>query len=261
VAERRRRADLPGTLFPFLSVLACVIGTLTLLIATVAISSVGTGLLDIARLEALRDDRATAEAELASLEDSAVKARVALAALSDKRSEFAKLGLLELPTPAERERSARLRIEAERLRRDVVAARSERARLSTSLARAKAEFDARSDSTDLRPIQLRPSGSGRDLRPFFIECGSNGLVLHRRGESLPLAMDRGEAIGDAPYVVFLRRVRATPGASVVFMVRPDAVAICLRAEQMAESVGVRQGRLPLPGQGVIDFSLVEEFEP
>lgn len=260
MAERRRRAELPGTLFPFLSVLACVIGTLTLLISTVAISSVGTGLLDIARLEALREDRATAEAELASLEESAVKARVALAAMSAQRSELAKLGVLELPTAAERERIARLRIEAERLRRDIVAARSERARLSTSLARAKVEFEARDDSKDLRPIQLRPSGSGRDLRPFFIECGSNGLVLHRRDEALPLSMERGEGIGDPPYVVFLRRVRATPGASVVFMLRPDAVALCLRAEQVAESVGIRQGRLPLPGQGEIDFSLVEEFE-
>lgn len=261
MAERRKRAELPGTLFPFLSVLACVIGTLTLLIATVAISSVGTGLLDIARLEALKEDRATAEAELASLEDSMVKARVALAAMSAQRSELDKLGVLDLPTAAERERVARLRIEAERLRRDLVAARSERARLSTSLARAKAEFEAQESATDLRPIQLRPSGSGRDLKPFFIECGSNGLVLHRRGEALPLSMDRGEGIGDAPYVVFLRRVRATPGASVVFMLRPDAVPVCLRAENMAEGIGVRLGRLPLPGQGQIDFSLVEEFQP
>jgi hypothetical protein len=113
----------------------------------------------------------------------------------------------------------------------------------------------------LTPIVLEPAGSGRDLRPFFVECGSDGLVLHRRGEVFPLPMDRVDSISDAAYIVFLRRVRATPGASVVFMLRPDAVSVCLRAEVAAQNIGVRYGRLPLPGHGEIDFRHVEALTP
>ena len=46
MASRRTKRDFASSLFPFLSVLACVIGTLTLLIAALALGQVAEDLLD-----------------------------------------------------------------------------------------------------------------------------------------------------------------------------------------------------------------------
>jgi len=59
---------------------------------------------------------------------------------------------------------------------------------------------------------------------------------------------------------YLRRVGATPGALLVLLVRPDGLATSRIASRLAREAGVRVARLPLPGEGELDWSLIRKLE-
>ena len=68
MASRPPKREFASSLFPFLSVLACVIGTLTLLIAALALGQVAQDLLDARSASAEEVDLSTERAALRQLE-------------------------------------------------------------------------------------------------------------------------------------------------------------------------------------------------
>ena len=52
-----------------------------------------------------------------------------------------------------------------------------------------------------------------------------------------------------------------PDGTVNFLVRPDGVGSYRRASRSLVARGMRQGKLPLPSDGDIDFRLVREPKP
>jgi hypothetical protein len=127
-------------------------------------------------------------------------------------------------------------------------------------------------------------GVGTGLRPSFVECRSDRLVIHsplsRRGEIRAIASEfpnhvrylqernrqtdsataesqSGELTGDA-----LQRTENSSQEtwSIVFLIRPDGVEAFQSALPHVIQRDVRDvqfGYLPLPGDGPIDFSLWE----
>jgi hypothetical protein len=219
VARRRRRGVNSLSLFPFLSVLACVIGALTLLITALAIGQLATDTVDVADFRA-----AEAKVQEGTAERAELQARLAW-------SEASSL---------ERRRS-----ELER----------ERDRLRAELQSVSAELDGRSALPTEPRILLQPSGSGQRLSPRFVECRAGELRLHQGGGfGPPIPVDQLPA--SARYRQFLREVVGLRSGTVIFLIRPDGVRTYNAASAVAAALGVRHGKLPIPGQGEIDFSLL-----
>jgi len=232
VARRRRRSELPSSLFPFLSVLACVIGALSLLVAA----------LSLGRLSEPEDevDRVAYEELRAAVERSRKRVRELEARLEGRASVAARQDELERLAGLE-DRVAALEAEREEL-----SAAAERAAERARAARAEAR-----ERDEERRILVQPGGALRGARPFFVECTRDALVVHKTGETWTVPILEEELERELPR--FLRGVQSRPRSVVIFLIRPDGVRLYGAAARMAERIGVRHGKLPVPGEGRIDL--------
>jgi hypothetical protein len=258
MGRRRRRDDLQVSLFPFLSVLACVIGTLTLLLAALAIGRLGGQSLEQVRLaeqyHAARDAVAAGLERLRELEaqlrrseqlakdEEALGMRLAGLGLSLDISLEDLTGVIDLRRrEAEQEDKKRL------LER-------EKQRIATKVEERESELEKR-DALQMRaPIVIDPSGLGREQRPYMIECRKDFIELHNTRGEWSLRVPAEEIAISNDLRKYMRRVRAIHNAIVIFLIRPDGVLTYNDAAAIANRHKVRNAKLPLPGEGDLDFT-------
>lgn len=137
---------------------------------------------------------------------------------------------------------------------------SERRRLddeSQSIETTIAVLESRRETL---PILIDSTGLSRHLVPYFVECDAGGATAYRVTDDLRYFVPRDELSNSGDFGRYLRRVRASPGALLVLLVRPDGIGTMIRAQQVAREAGIRVARLPLPGQGELDWSLLRRAE-
>jgi len=256
VARPRRRWRPEVSLFPFLSVLACTIGTLTLIITATATSQVAAGGVDIELYERLEQEIAEGRLQLAEieglerevlgLEENLREVRERAQALAAQKASLGDRVAPDAPVEGAL-RKAESRIEA--LEGDLDPVREQGRKL-------RAQLDERRRQLANAPIRIRPSGSGYGLVPQFIECRKEGVVLYEapdwKGRRVPTYL-----VSTSPEVTrFLQRVRFHDAGTVIFLVRAGGVAAHRAASARADRLGIRSGSMPIVGDGPFDFSAV-----
>jgi Skp family chaperone for outer membrane proteins len=269
MAKRRHDNRDEVMLIPFLDILCSLIGVLILIIVVLCVAQMqkigGRTKEDLAlaqrfqelqnRVRAAQKSEAETKAKLAALE----KAKADLAAKQARLAELRE----QLATSAEaakarEERAAKARLELERLREQIAAVERAAAPLAAEIEKLKAEIAARSIKPDAKPppLVVRPSGSGQlGMRPtFFVEAGGSGVVIHKGpGATVKVATDA--VATDPEFNAFLGRVKATPNATLIFLIRPSGFWSFRRAAGWAEQqYQINTGKLPLPGDGEVDLS-------
>ncbi|MAG34154.1 MAG: hypothetical protein CL908_25015 [Deltaproteobacteria bacterium] len=252
-----RRDRLRVSLFPFMSVLACTIGALTLLLTAMSLSAVGAhGDSERAYARSLAEveaDRASIEAErraLAQADRAWVEVDTALAA----RGLSSGLSRASIEREIERvEDHSRLVSSLARVEQALREVSRERDAVETTL-------EVLESRRETLPILIDPTGLSRHLKPFFVECDEGGATAYRASDALRYFVPLESLSPGGDYGRYLRRVAATPGALLVLLVRPDGLATSRRAESIARGAGVRVARLPLPGGGELDWSLLRIAE-
>jgi hypothetical protein len=263
--RRRRRPGLAASLFPFLSVLACVIGTLTLMIAALGLGEVAASTrseqafeeeLAARRAEATRDAervRALAE-EIAALEARIATAREQEQDLEALRNQLQAFGISPQTRGGALSRAVERRIEADRLVAQLAAFEAELAELLQVVEDTEAELLEVEDDSSLAPIALLPLGTGQKLAPFFVECSADGLRVQLRDGRWSDFLHMGDLVQGGRFKVYLQKVRTVRYGTVIFLIRPSGVETYKRAVKMAEELYIRNAKLPIPGWGEIDFS-------
>jgi hypothetical protein len=246
------------SLFPFMSVLACTIGALMLLLVAIALGSLDRGeevieayavavrreALEGRTLEARRDRIERAEAVWSQV-DEALEARGLPAGLSQSS--------IEREIDRVREREALL------ARRSQL--RAARARVEDERESIETTIEVLKSRRETLPILIDATGLSRHLQPYFVECDVEGVTAYRASDGFSYFVSNADLSTAGAYGRYLRRIRAIPSALLVLLVRPDGVATMKRAERIAREAGVqRVARLPLPGQGELDWSLVQRAE-
>ncbi len=250
--RRRRHSELTVSLFPFLSILACVIGTLTLMIAALALgelaSSANThpGAISQSELSLLvrriaasgreLSDALAQQRQLTALQqrlqehgfDTDVNAQRLTAQIEDRR-HFARLQRLR------EEREAEIGV------------------LRASALVVEREIRDQPTVAEDAPVLILPRGSGPALTPYFVECRQSGVRIRRKNGTWSEEWRLDDLVDRGRYKVFLEEVRFRGNASAIFLVRPDGVETFRRAELLASSQYVRHGKLAIPGTGAIDF--------
>lgn len=252
MAKRRGRGELAVSLFPFLSILACVIGTLTLMIAALAIGEMASsseahpGAIDERELSSLVDRIAESSIKLGKT----LSERRQLAAL---RREWRALGFDE---DADVERLAR-QLEDRRQLADLERLRARREAEIEALRSAAEVLDAEileaAELPDDAPVQILPRGTGPPLAPFFVECQQDGVRIRKRDGRWSEVWNLDDIIDHGRFTVFLEEVRIRGNSTVIFLIRPDGVETAERALLLASTRYVRSGKLPIPGDGALDF--------
>ena len=243
-----------------MSVLACTIGVLVVLLAVMSLSAVGAssaasaaGAAETerdaalsARLGALGEDEREIEAAEAAWErvDAAFRSR-------GLETEGTAFDLSRRATAARRE--AETRVAIDRMREETERLERERGDVEATIA----DLASRRETL---PILIDPTGISRQWTPYFIECAAEGLTAYRARDDLRYFVPRDEVAMIGDLARYLRRVRAEPGSLLVLLIRSDGLEVANETKNLANAAGIRVASLPLPGQGVLDWSLLRRAE-
>jgi len=260
MARRKRDEGNTVSLFPFLSILACVIGVLTLLISALALGQMDPQ--GVARRESYQrtvDKMKIDLRELERLKKLLAEAETIQEQIKDARAELAKLEAEE-KAAAERDPLLGLLAEASKLKKQIDQLRRDIANVEAQIEKIKAQIQSRKNPSEEPRIMVVPSGTGRNIQPFFVECRRNSIVLHQDKE--PIIVRRSEMARSDRFLNLIEEVKDTPNGSIIFLIRPDAVGTYYAARRIAQQNYCRNGKLPLLGFGKLDLSFFQkEFQP
>ncbi len=267
---RRKSASPEISLFPFLSILVCVIGTLVLLIVVMTLGqTVQDGRTQAELDRAIKHQQL--EKELEALKAAEKASEVAagdagklLAALKQEqaklinlRRDMEKLGA----APPGGETDAELQKRLELAISQLAAMAKERPEMLKEIQKLEAELQAKKKVlSQAPPLKVRPggTGSGRGADLLFVEANGAGVVLYKDGK--PGARVSKASVGkDAGLNAFFLEAKKNPRNLVLFLVREDGYGTYNMAAGLAENTfELRTGKLPLPGQGPVDLSLFQK---
>lgn len=254
------------SLFPFMSILVCLIGGLTLMITAMMAGQASQDQSQevVDRYEQYTKLQADAQHDAAELEK--LRRLIAEAQKLREQSRLAldEIAALEKKQKEEADRSGardyhQVLAEANRLRKRIAEIELDPARLQATIDQLRQEVTKRDAGPEEAIVQIRPGGSGLDIVPTFVECTATGVVVHEGAE--PLRIRAGDlAKEDGEFRKLLERVSGVPKGQVIFLVRPDGVATYGAARQVARThYGphgyCKIGKLPVPTQGQIDLRL------
>lgn len=259
MARRRGGGKKEVSLFPFLDILGCLIGSLILIITTVVLEQMDQP--SIAEAAKLDDLKVRAEAERkrqANLQAKLDAARRA-AGSADQRLAAAQANV---EAAARREAEARQKLrEAERLAvekpdvpraPDLAAAAAEQKKLEAEIAALEAEIKERKRVPEQAIVILPPGSGGGPKRGVFVEAAKGRVVVHDPKQPWEVAADK--ALADPRFKALLATTKADKDAIITFLIRPDGVATYQSLQKAADAAGARTGRVPLPGAGALDLS-------
>ena len=269
MAKRKRGKRLSISLFPFLSILACVIGTLTLLITAMALGQMDNDTVasaeDFQRVQdAIEKERKTIEEIEKRIEAAEADAGDALKELADARVKLEELllkkeALLALNDEKEDEEKPPIEIpivDEEKHKKRMAELQTEIAEQEALIEQLAAQLKQRGGPIREAEVIIRPTGSGVDLEPIFVECSTAGIVM--LDAVPPKHVRRADLAGDEDFGSLLEDVANRPKATVIFLVRDDGLPTYFAASRVAQSKGARNGKLPVIGQGNIDLSVFKK---
>ncbi|MBN8458572.1 MAG: hypothetical protein J0M04_12110 [Verrucomicrobia bacterium] len=265
-----RRASNAGgggvSLFPFLSILACLIGILTLLIRIISDVKAQEHrqrdkgeLARAERMMSIRSELDKVRRETASVKKSLAQRNAAAAELEelDERRIVLRKKLAEIESQAPKDGDRAMQKELERLIAQIASLKKERPALERRLAELRAELERRKvkPSDKPPPVVIQPGGSGlyRNAKVFFVECDSSGItLLELGGKKTPVSLATIDT--DRNYSAMLNQAKSHPNGYVLFLIRSSGQDAWRTAAALAESqYGVVTGKLPVPTNGEIDL--------
>jgi hypothetical protein len=274
MAKARTRSDPEISLFPFLSILVCLIGALVLLIVilTMVQSMMGDGrsLEEVVRAreaEKLRKELAVTSKEVEAWKAESEAAKKIIKDIEEKKERFVLLRRRLSVSAEEKQKQdqqlADLQKQLENALMQLEQMQKEQPAIKAAIEKLKAEIAARKVNINAKPkviVQQTGSGAaGADTKLYFVECNAAGIVIHRE-DAEPVRITSGSIGTDAGYDAFLKEVAADPKSMLLFLLREDGLGSYNRAAGWADSkfANLRTGKLPLPGQGEVDLS---QFKP
>jgi len=261
MARRRRAEPDDVSLFPFMSVLASIIGVLTLLIASMALAQMDNSTVVRAeQYEKLRKKLDERTEEIKALQQQ-VSSRTDHAGEKQKEiaSHYEQLEKLQHELDqAHRENEQRVEV-ADISQSDYVAQQEdvekvqlELKRLQEQVAQLENELEDRKKPPKESAVTILPSGSGKGFEPVFVECAASSVVLHSLEP--PLRIRQNDMAADEVLAELFDQISSSENQTMVFLVRNEGLATYRSARKLAIERTVRHGKLPVVGAGRIDLS-------
>lgn len=239
--SRRKRGGLSPTLFPFLAVLVCTLGTLILFLALVAQKAKQTATAELETAEAPQSVKSLI-AEREWMRDRFLEMRERQS--EELRERSTKLAHLE-------DQLRKLRTDLEQLQQvtvrtisDDVDLEAKRARIADLEQAVAAESEAleaaRQQAPSRKPrvvIVPHQGPHGTDQRPLYLECTAEGIRMQPEGSMIAALHLEGPAATDNPLEAALRAARyhyrktdpEGPETYPLLLVRPDGIETYARA--------------------------------
>ena len=182
---KKKKADLQISLFPFLSILACVIGILTLMITAIVIAQIDPESVNDKIETALEDDEEFQKKieerknELNTLrrEIEAIK-KDPLKKVDPTKKEQLNQQIASITAQIEKAKSEQK--QSKGMEGEVVKIKATLAKMLTDLEQAENEWELMKEPEKFATMVVKQSGSGAggDLEPTFIECYDEGIRVY-----------------------------------------------------------------------------------
>ncbi len=253
------------SLFPFLSIVACVIGVLTLMIATVTVQQMGTG--DAALISAYEEIEKAVALELEAISKVKKLLDEKLGPAAAQTRQQAELRAQELEKLArqleqanqELEKLQKVQIVIPELdpaqRESFASMQEEQKRLVEQVAQLEKSLSDNKEASQSR-VTVLPGGSGLNFTPHFVECAEGTIVLHDLDP--PKTIRAGEMVSDPDFLNIMSQVAGNVNETVVFLLRSNGLDTYNAAKRLCDSRNIRNGRLPIVGEGKVDLSSIKQ---
>lgn len=247
------------SLFPFLSILACLSGALVVMICVISIVQVTSSGSAAAKTNPLALEMKELQNQLAEFRSQSDQMT------SIEQAEKRMLLLKELVEDANSTDALRARLEAEIKNMQVVIAnlQIEKPRVLKEIAKLKEDLaERRIDPAQLRPaLRVQGGGSGFAVgrKLFVVEANSDSIVVHKSKEDR-FRISAPTIGADKDYNAFLAEVAQNKNHLVLFLVRTDGWNSYARGAGWAEQqYKLATSKMPIPGQGKVDLSEFDKF--
>jgi len=262
MGRRPDSGDNEVSLFPFLSILACIIGVLTLMIATLALSQMDTEAVAAAeefeKVEKQLLEKQTAVDQLKQEFDDKVKTLDSDNAEKQKLVEQLQKKLEDLAAQflLAQKKAKTLDQEKDKKKGELQLQpldelKAELKEQKALLAQLVKDLEGKKLPPEEAEFSVLPGGSGVGVIPRFIECTKTELVLHNREGEVRVRAGGMETNED--YLKLLNDVAGEPNAKVIFLVRDDGVHVYNKANRIGQALEVPAGKLPVLGHGRINL--------
>lgn len=245
------------SLFPFLDILACVIGNLILIITAVVLEQVDTKpVAEAARIDDLKEEAKRDQAKAAELQKQVADLRQRSGVATEKLEEIRAKILAAKERINEAEDRVRKATTPTEQPPDMAAElkklEQERKEIAGEIADLERQIADRRKPPEQMIAILPPGSGGGPRRGVFVEAAKAGLIIHEGDE--PWQVPTGKVASDPKFKSLLEKVKRDPEAIVTFLVRSDGLAALAAGQKATAALGVRSGRVPLPGEGGLDLS-------
>lgn len=271
MAQRRESAGDEVSLFPFLSILACLIGALILMIVVMSITTTEKGdgrtkeevdraktyqelLRELDRREKLKKEMEELLKKLqqyveakAETETKLARLRKIISSSADVQKQNEAMGQEQL------KKLDNLLLEIDGINKQTVESKAE-------VAKLMAELKEKQIPPDKKPpaVVVQPSGSGEDAgqKLFFVEASGGKLSFTVAGKKVNVAATEEAIIGNVEFNHFLTEVKKAGNAQLIFLLRSDGTGAYNRGGGWAQDkYNIKISRLLLPGMGDVDLKL------
>lgn len=246
------------SLFPFMSILACLAGTVVVMICVLvmvqAISS---------KNKASQNPNAV---EMMKVQEQLAELRGITDQLTNVEAMEKRLVLLREIAAGDETNDvirARMQKEIENLRIAIANAKNDKPRVQKEIAKLKEDMAERMiKPEDLKPaLRVQGGGSGFAVgrRLFVIEANRDSIIVHRSKEDRS-RITAGAIGADKEYNDFLAEVARHKNHQILFVVRTDGQSSYDRGAGWAQQqFKLSTSKMPIPGQGKVDLSEFEKF--
>lgn len=268
MARRRLDEDDDVSLFPFLSIIAAVIGVLTLMIAAVTLGQMNEDDVKEAVENAIALERI--QKELTETEDAVAEMTVQLDAekakllnnASSRQNELVKTRaeletllkqLADVQARTEEKKKIKIVIPAipPEQRETVADMQAQLTEIKERLAVLQRNLDEKQKPPEEAQVSILPGGTGISFSPNFIECTAGAIVLHT--EEPPLTIRSAEVAANPKFVALLEKVANNKNQTIIFILRSDSLGTYRMVKKLCDDHDVRNGKLPAVGNGRLDF--------
>ncbi|HCN28721.1 MAG TPA: hypothetical protein DIT64_08120 [Verrucomicrobiales bacterium] len=276
MAQRRASSENEVSLFPFLSILACLIGALVLIIVVLVVAQAGKAEGRTAEEIRMAQDYQRMQKEIEERKELDLILKEKLAELEklqeevkEKEQRYIKLRKLLDSSKEIKEQnlliSQQLQKELDSLLVEIDGLKKQQTESKTEIEKLLAEIKARQVPEDKKvpPVVVQPSGSGmaESTRVYFVECSAGALkILGAWGEDYRLGATAEIVVADAAYNHFLFEVAKDKNSLILFLIRDDGQGPFNNgAGRASNDYKIRVGKLPIPGRGQLDLALFDKY--
>lgn len=277
MAKRREGSGDEVSLFPFLSILACLIGALIMIIVVMCVAqtqkSDGRTPEEVQRAREYQELKKQLE-EQTKLNDEATKRLAELKKLNEeleeKEQRYARLRkLLDSSKEVQDQNrmvSQQLAKELDDLMLEIDGLKAQIKESKVEIEKLMAEVKKRQVPPDQKPppVIVQPGGSGmpEDTKVFFVEASGSALKIVKAwtDETYQLSSRPETVIADPKFNHFLTEVAKVPRSLIIFLIRDDGQGAFNNGAGRAQNdYKIRVAKLPIPGRGEIDLQAFAKY--